>query len=250
MASNGLVANASKTSFVIIGHKAIKSQTIKIGSATVKQENGAKLLGMSFTDDLQWKTHINKTITSLNSRLFLIMRLKNKIGFQSLKIIADSLFNSKLRNGIQLCCKVRTLDSDSTQGFMNDLQKSQNKLFRLLNNTRLKDKINTKSIASKLNMLSVNQINAQVKLTEMWKATNVSYYPIPLDKKAFNDDSRLTRSITRGDIVLQGRSELCNSSFMFDASKIWNNAPSSIKERNTIYKAKKEIKKFVSFLPL
>ena len=119
-----------------------------------------------------------------------------------------------------------------------------------LNNTRLKDKINTKSIASKLNMLSVNQINAQVKLTEMWKATNVSYYPIPLDKKAFNDDSRLTRSITRGDIVLQGRSELCNSSFMFDASKIWNNAPSSIKECNSIYKAKKEIKKFVSLLPL
>ena len=61
---------------------------------------------------------------------------------------------------------------------MDDLEKSQNKLFRLLNNTRIKDKIKTKSIAQNLKMLSVNQINAQVKLTEMWKAQNNEDYPI------------------------------------------------------------------------
>ena len=61
---------------------------------------------------------------------------------------------------------------------MDDLEKSQNKLFRLLNNTRIKDKIKTKSIAQNLKMLSVNQINAQVKLTEMWKAQNIEDYPI------------------------------------------------------------------------
>ena len=90
-------------------------------------------------------------------------------------------------------------------------------------------------------MLSVNQINAQVKLTEMWKANYVPNYPIKLEKKDLNSATNLTRSMTRGDFILQGKNDLCKSSFIHDASKIRNNAPRSIKECNTIYKAKKEI---------
>ena len=60
--------------------------------------------------------------------------------------------------------------------------KVQNKMFRLLNNTRIKDKISTKSIMANLNMLSVNQVNAQVKITEIWKSRNVENYPIHIQK--------------------------------------------------------------------
>ena len=87
---------------------------------------------------------------------------------------------------------------------MEDLQKVENKLLRLLNNTRISDKINTKSFAHDLNMLSLNQINAQVKLTEMWKASNVQDYPTKLVKKAPNSENMLTRSTVRGDLVPQG----------------------------------------------
>ena len=152
------------------------------------------------------------------------------------------------------CQEIITLTHPIRRGcvkfFMNELQKSQNKLFRFLNNTRISDKINTKSIAANLKMLSANQINAQVKLTEMWKASNIMNYPVKLDKKDPNTDNMLTRSTARGDILLQGKSDLCNSSFIFDASKIWNSAPCSIKNSKTIYKAKKEIKKYVCTLPL
>ena len=75
MASNGLVANATKTTFVILGNKSSDANSIKIGQTEMKQEIEAKLLGMNFTDDLQWKTHTQKTISALNSRLYLIMRL-------------------------------------------------------------------------------------------------------------------------------------------------------------------------------
>ena len=132
-------------------------------------------------------------ISALNSRLYLIMRLKNKLGLSSLKRIADSIYNSKLRYGIHLCGKVRNLESDPSQRMMESLQKSQNKMFRMLNETRISDKINTKSIALHLNMLSVNQINAQVKLTEMWKANYVPNYPIKLVKgpKFFNQSHKV-----------------------------------------------------------
>ena len=245
-----LVANASKTTFLIIGTKQISNQEIRIGATIVKQEHGAKLLGMNFTDDLLWKEHINKTILALKSRLFLITRLKNKICLPSLKRIADSIFNSKLRYGIHLCGMTRNSESDARQGSLDDLQKVQNKLFRLLNNTRISDKISTKSIASNLNMLSVNQINGQIKLTEVWKAANVENYPIKLLKKDLNSVTMSTRAATRGDLVLQGKNELCTTSFLQDSARIWNNAPNDIKDCNSIYKAKKNIKKLVHTLPL
>ena len=42
----------------------------------------------------------------------------------------------------------------------------------------------TVTIANNIKMLSVNQINAQIKLTEMWKASNMKNYPIKLEKKS------------------------------------------------------------------
>ena len=66
-------------------------------------------------------------------------------------------------------------------------------------------------MAHDLKMLSANQINAQVKLTEMWKASNVKDYPIKLIKKESNFENMSNRSTTRGDLVLQGKNELCNS---------------------------------------
>ena len=75
-------------------------------------------------------------------------------------------------------------------------------------------------------------------------------YPTKLLKKEISDDNRLTRSTIRGDIVLQGKSNLCNASFILDASKHWNNAPQAIKNCSSISMAKKEIKKFVITLPI
>ena len=56
----------------------------------------------------------------------------------------------------------------------------------------LKDKIKTKSISQLLKMLSINQINAQVKLTEMWKAMNIEDYPIKGEIQVANEENRTT----------------------------------------------------------
>ena len=63
---------------------------------------------------------------------------------------------------------------DQKEGVMKEVQKTQNKLLRFLNKSRIADKINTGSILEKLKMLSVNQLNAQIKLTETWKALNAN----------------------------------------------------------------------------
>jgi hypothetical protein len=55
MVSNGLIANAAKTSVLILNlkNKTENKITIKIGTDTVTQEIPAKLLGMTFEDTQQ-----------------------------------------------------------------------------------------------------------------------------------------------------------------------------------------------------
>ena len=155
-----------------------------------------------------------------------------------------------MRYGIHLCGKVRLSNEDPTQGFMEELQKAQNKMLRLLNNSRIKDKITTKSILAKLNMLSANQINAQVKLIEIWKARNVENYPIHCQKIKYDQDTRTTRASKRGDLITEASTVKSQATFINDAIKIWNAAPLIIKNSKTLAIAKKEIRKFVTTLPI
>ena len=138
----------------------------------------------------------------------------------------------------------------SETGIPNEYPKIQNKMFRILNNCTLKDKISTKNIACELKMLSVKQINAQVKLTETWKALNVEKYPHIVSQKVNTDGYMISRSSKKGDLIVNGKTELRQSSLKNDAAKNWNNAPEIIKQSKTLYSAKTLIKKFVQTLPI
>ena len=60
MASNGLVANAKKTTFIILNDKSKPTipQSINVGTDKVQQENHAKLLGVTIDDDQKWSSQI------------------------------------------------------------------------------------------------------------------------------------------------------------------------------------------------
>ena len=111
-------------------------------------------------------------------------------------------------------------------------------MFRILNNCTLKDKISTKSIACELKMLSVNQINAQVKLTETWKALNLEKYPHIVSQKVNDYGHMISRSSKKGDVIVNGKTELRQSSFKNDAAKNWNHAPECIKLCKSLHSAK------------
>ena len=99
-------------------------------------------------------------------------------------------------------------------------------------------------------MLSVNQINAQVKLTEIWKTINVGNYPQLGIHKINNHNHMISRASSRRDLVVKGKTELRQSAFVNDAAKTWNNAPNAIKLNKSLSGAKREIKKFVLTLPI
>ena len=255
MASNGLIANAKKTAFLIINQKPASDQllTIQIGKVGIVQEKSAKLLGMTFEGNLKWTEHIYGSgglISNLNQRLFFIRRLKNHVGKKALMKISDSLFMSKIRYGLQLLGSVRWSSTDSTCQDLEAIQKCQNKLLRVLNGSRISDRISTKSMLKSLNMLSVNQINAQIKLTEMWKSTHIANYPIKPEPLSRSEAVVNTRAVSQGQLIEVRQSNTSQNSFLNDAIHIWNKAPSNIKQCIGLFAAKKAIKIFVSSLPI
>ena len=99
---------------------------IKIGDSFIKQEKSAKLLGVKIEENQSWNEQINGkggVISSLNQRLFLIKRLKQQINTKQQKKVANSIWTSKLRYGLQLYAKVRTSNEDPSCANMDALQK-------------------------------------------------------------------------------------------------------------------------------
>ena len=138
----------------------------------------------------------------------MLRRMKNHIQPNSLRKIAESLFNSKIRYGLQLCVKIKWMESDPTPKLLKDLQLSQNKMLRLLNGSRISDRISTSSLLTKFNMLSVNQINTRIKLSEMWKAVNDEDHSFHITKRDSGNEVRAMRSITNEVLTMQSFSEI------------------------------------------
>ena len=122
-------------------------------------------------------------------------------------------------------------------------------MIRLLSGTNISDKKSTSSLLKNLNMLSVNQLNAQIKLTEIWKAVNSENHPISVNKRTLKDGERVSRSKFDGKLIETGFSNLSKDSYLSDGIRLWNKAPDSIIKCKSIYSVKKTIKAFVKTLP-
>ena len=102
-------------------------------------------------------------------------------------------------------------------------------------------------------MLSVNQLAAQVKLTEAWKSINDPSYPVKLIN-AKQDHSNKSEVVLRPSTERQwnesAKTKAGSESFIYDAAKIWNKAPADIKTCKTLGAAKLKIKNYCMTLPV
>ena len=120
----------------------------------------------------------------------------------------------------------------------------------MLNGTSLSDKISTKSMLEKMNYLSVNQMNAQIKLNEMWKSVHVPNYPTKSTSISRSDEVVNTRAVSAGLLKEPKSTNASQRIFLNDAIHIWNKAPMSITHCVSLFAAKKVIKSFVKSLPI
>ena len=89
----------------------------------------------------------------------------------------------------QVIARVMQTPIDPENAELQELQRTQNKMVRFLNSKTLADRCSTKELVENLNMLSVNQLNAKIKLQEIWKAINLPDYPLKIEKKSISVDT-------------------------------------------------------------
>ena len=165
---------------------------------------------------------------------------------ERLRKVADSIWTSKARYGLQLYGEVRTNEDSRLTNCLDKLQKAQNKMLRTLENVRISDKISVNSMLIKHKMLSINQLNAQIKLTEMWKANYVPSYPLEVQKRPSTSEGIITRGMLQDNLVEVST----RKTFIGDASRVWNKAPIAIRNAKSLSLAKQEIRKFCVTLPI
>ena len=223
-----------------------------MGGETVPRSSTTKLLGVHIDDKQNWLEHFTSLQSDLNKRTFQIRRISNQIPKKQVLKVVQCIWMSRLRYGLQLCNQVRTTNEDPTNKLMSRIQVTQNKMLRMLDRAFLKDHITSASLLTKYNLPSINQLSAEIKLTEAWKSTHIVDYPIKMDE--FNPNrvhtERLVRTGTTKHWNDEARTTAAKMSFSRDMAKLWNSAPIRITNATCLSGAKREIKIFCKTLAL
>ena len=96
-------------------------------------------------------------------------------------------------------------------------------------------------------------MNAQIKITELWKIVNVENYSKCFSKIPVHVSSDITReSRSRSNMNLPEvfGSNKIKTTFINDGIKAWNQTPQTVKMCNSLVSAKKAVKTFVKTLPI
>ena len=66
--------------------------------------------------------------------------------------------------------------------------------------------VNMQKLLKQTNSLSVNQLNGQIKIQEIWKAMNIEGYPIQVERQLWTEQGPITRATSTGRLIEQGNS--------------------------------------------
>ena len=126
---------------------------------------------------------MDKLIVELNKKVALIRRMRDRIPRRKLLMVAESIFNSKLRYGIALYLtpvyekekvKARQLSAEAGK-----LQVIQNNLLRMIFGYRQCDMVNMEKLRERIGMFSVNQMNNYHVLLEAFNIINYGFLQLP-----------------------------------------------------------------------
>jgi hypothetical protein len=225
---------------------------ILVGNTIVPKTTSTKLLGVIIDEKQEWQQQIKTLTSSLNQRLFVIRRVQNQLPKEKLLcVVHNSLWMSKLRYGLQLYLKAVLNEDETRSPILKTLQLSQNRMLRGINKSRISDKIRTKSMLKKFDLLSVNQLAVQIKLIEVWKSINVTGHPIKLENYS-QHSSDLTATLRPFNRTYNdsAKFKISQSSFHVDAARVCNLAPNSVTASKSIGELKKTSTSYVKTLPI
>ena len=222
--------------------------TFNIRQASVRESNDEKLLGIWVSNDLQWSKHLEKLQNKLLVSLYTLRQMEQVVPRSLLKNVAEGIFMSSLRYGLSIFCPVKIKPTDPTPTCINGIKIVFNDMLRLLCGSRRMNKLSVKKMLDSLGWLSINQLSAEIRLTEVWKSINTEYCLSDMFQLAKSNTRAVKKSrVITPKVIL---SRLRQNSFLYPSCKLWNCAPVQVTQAKSLAEAKREIRAFVKTLPL
>ena len=159
-------------------------------------------------------------------------RIRERVPRGKLLMIAEAIFNSKIRYGIALYLnptfeteevKTRHLSNEARK-----LQIIQNNMIRMIFSYKPLDKVNMEELRGKIGMFSVNQMNCYHVLIEAFNvihfgsAEKIQEKWKPMNERIYSDRRKL-------DVRVPIFHHVRCKGFSWYGAKMWNNLPEDIK---------------------
>lgn len=230
---NRLSLNTSKTKYVIFkpaNRRDCSCINILFEGTLLEQVVEQKFLGVWFTEDLSWNTHINKLKAELSRVTGSIYKIQNLLPIWLKQTLYYSLFYSKISYGILIW-------GTTTASNYNKLVILQKKILRMCENFKGdKRNLRTQPLFIKYNMLKADQVY-YFKLLQ-WIYMN-KLYITPTDSLSvytFRDPKRKMPAI---------RTNYGRQTITFQVSKTLNRNDINIDFDKPFYKFKNECRRFL-----
>jgi len=249
-ASNGMVANPSKTGLLVFRPSIRAEDTplkCRLSDQEIAESSEERILGVVVSNDLKWTSHVRKVKSECNYYLSVLRRLQRVLGYTQLKMIADGVVMSRLRYCIAVhgAEQLRQNDDDQRTQIGQDLQRIQNEMLRIITGSKKKDHVKIADMLESTKMLSINQLIGYSILMEVWKAKS---FEIPHLSNLLVYDRKDDRKL-RSNTNLQAVSSMVEP-YAICAKNLWNQTSNRFKTTNLITVAKIEAKKVAKTLPV
>ena len=218
---------------------------MEVGGEVLETADSEKLLGLHINSDLNWSTHVNKLCTTLKQRLGLLRRIKCKIHSHNLQMVAEAIFQSKIRYGISVYTLPKFEFNNLEQSLdpnITKLQVIQNDMLRLLVSKKRDSHTNMERLRKELKMMSVNQLSCYHTAIEMFNVINNNSSASLHEEFIQVPKGYSLRGLEDGTVQVPEKGKKSCNGFHYIGPKLWNSLPSHIRKTTIrdIFKEKLE----------
>ena len=248
--NNNLVNNADKAAILYNSGGKGDSITVEgIGGESISSTESEKLLGLHINSSFEWKTHIEKMVIKLKQRVGIIKRIKKRIPKDKLNIIAESIFNSKIRYGIAVYLTPifdrEEVKMEKLPPHTKELQVVQNSMVRVILGLKQANHVNMSEAREKIGMFSVNQMAVYHTAMEVYNIINRKASDQLQMKLNKHDGKHSERSAANNDLYVPENPRKRCTGFSYIGPKLYNMIPKKIKEAKTADEFKDRLKGWI-----
>ena len=203
---------------------------LKYDTHTINRSKQHKLLGVSFDDDLSFKSHLSELNIKLSRIISLLYQVKDLMPNYVLK----TLYNAHVLPHFQYCSPIWC---NTNPTHLVPLFRLQKKIIRIITNSGYFD--HTQPLFKDTQILKLFDINKLQIAVFMYKSTNTDYITTLLPQHNYPTRSRDNLRVPQHNLSLFQRS------LAYSGPKIWNSVPDYIRLLPTLRSFKKHYKKYI-----